>query len=278
MSDRIETLGLSENEVDCVRKAAGREWEVVVGTLSMFAHTDEFAERTVRVSSLACLEAMHADSAASAPVSNLRLVLLLPADACGERQRWSAHVAAKAHIVLTKLPSTVLALHEALHKVRYDAVAQSIVGRFGKSRDDLPSRALVAAVRLAPSARNVPSLARMLHMTERTLRRQLDAACPNLAPHRLPNWACVLHSAWHLGASYQSFERVAQQAGASAPSNLHRLLRAYTGYSAGELRAMSSEPIATALAAWRAELSGTKSSSQKRRLRASASDGADSKY
>ncbi len=258
-----------------MRTAAGWDYEVVVNTSQFIAPNDAPPHGAIVVASLAWAEAQYADRTGSGVLSAARFVLLLPADASGERHQWGARIAPNALLVVTKLQGTPLALHDALRAVRHNKVAEVLVGRIGSSCNDLPTRALVAAVRLNPAARDVPTLARVLHMSERTLRRQLDSLCPTLAPHRLPNWACLLHTAWYLGAHGESFERIASHVGASAPSNLHRMLRCYTGYSASDMRTASQDPVTTVLAAWRAEISGAKAALHTRRWRVRAADGAD---
>ncbi len=98
------------------------------------------------------------------------------------------------------------------------------------------TRVLTAALFLLPDQSSVPSLARAVHMHERTLRRKLSRENVACRVHRLLNWARLLHAAWWLRDPARPLEHVAVVLQCSAASNPSRLFNSYADVTPQQLR------------------------------------------
>jgi len=182
-----------------------------------------------------------------------RFVLLIPAEPAPEPRRRLAREAPHALPVFTHDQAAAQVLHRALQTVCHLTVADALRARLARDETtpDLPMRALDEAIQLLPDERTVPQLARALHRSERTLRRNLQAIRPDLTPQKALRWAQLLHAAWYLSATDDPFARVAQRVGASDAANLRRLLRVSTGLTPRALAAHRHEPVDLLVALWR---------------------------
>ncbi len=249
--DRIVPLGLSPAELPLVQTAAaGRFALVAPHEVRPVVLADAARHDVVHVASMSWWADHHAEPAFAPVLEHVRMVLLLPAHTTGAQQRQLAQKAPRAVVVILGETHSARALHAALDVVRHRTVADALWQQLATAPDLAPvaTRSLCEAVQLLPHERTVPALARALFLTERTLRRQLECASPGLTPRRVLGWAKLLHMAWYLEATPDaSFDRMAEQLGASSPANWRRLLRELTGLTPNTLRTGA---VDTVVAAW----------------------------
>jgi AraC-like DNA-binding protein len=252
--DRLVLIGLGPDEVSLARIAAAGAYEIVLSSEERpVALTDDPRHDVVCITSLAWWQSADERLAAHGGLHRHRFVLLVPNALAPVSRRPLGLERANALPVFTHGPAAEVLLARAIHAVRHYTVADALRARLARasSEQDLPTRALDAALQLLPDERTVPQLARTLHRSERTLRRHLQAVHPDLVPQTVLNWAQLLHSAWYLSATDHPFDRVARRAGASDAANLRRTLRALTGLTSRALIASGQHPVDLMLASWR---------------------------
>jgi AraC-like DNA-binding protein len=252
--DRLVLIGLAPDEVSLARIAAAGAYEIVVSSEARpVALTDDPRHDVVCITSLVWWQSARERLAAHGGLPRCRFVLLMPNTLAPASQRPLGLERANALPVFTHGPAADILLARAIHAVRHYTVADALRARlaYASREQDLPTRALDAALQLLPHERTVPQLARALHRSERTLRRHLQEVHPDLVPQTVLSWAQLLHSAWYLSATEHPFDRVAHRVGASDAANLRRTLRALTGLTSRALMASGRHPVDLVLASWR---------------------------
>jgi AraC-like DNA-binding protein len=252
--DRVVLVGLSDAEVALVRSAAVSHFDLVVPlTMTPLAFHDTARHDVVCVVSWAWWRIARTAPESARALVRQRFVLLVPAEPAPEPRRQLARELPHALPVCTAGPESAQAMDRALHAVCHLTVADALRARLARdtTTPDLPTRALDEAVQLLPNERTVPTLARALYCSERTLRRQLHAVHPDLTPQGVLRWAQLLHAAWYLSATDDPFTRVAQRVGTSDAANLRRLLRVSTGLTPQALAAHRDGPVDLLVALWR---------------------------
>ncbi len=163
-------------------------------------------------------------------------VVLVPATTAAERQRWLASRVPRAQLVVTGHAGTLNAPYRALVAVRHQTIASALTALAGHVHSALVTRVLVAALSLPLEHADVASLARAVHMHQRTLRRKLARAHPSCSAQRLLGWARLLHVAWWLRDPARTVEQVSEALQCSAASNVRRMFRHYANLTPQQVR------------------------------------------
>lgn len=251
---RAVHIGLSEGEVALLRQAAGARFELVaLRALSPLDHDEIAQPNTACVVSLEWWNTVRMTEGLSRGLAGRRVVLLVAASPDQEPLRRLASEIPRGLLVFTHGRSPSSALRRAMYAVCHLVVADSLRARLRSHDADrsLPTRALEEALQLLPDERSVPTLARALHRSERTLRRHLRAVRADLTPQQVLGWAQLLHAAWYLSTGSSPLAEVTNRVGASDAANLRRKLRAFTGLAPRAFFSHHDDPIDELLRLWR---------------------------
>ncbi len=133
-------------------------------------------------------------------------------------------------------------LWRALQKALLSSIASELLDSVRGVRSALIRRVMACTLSRVDEDLDIPKIARILFMHERTLRRRLRAEASDVTARELVVWSRLLFAAWHLRQERWSILDVANALDFSAASNLHRQMRRYTGFTLRALR--SSDPVA----------------------------------
>lgn len=148
----------------------------------------------------------------------------------------SLRTLAHVQLVTVDAPAPHRALWSALEKLLATRISSSLLREIGDVDSLLIRRVTAVALCKAGGVVKVGDIARALHMHERTLRRKLREENCSLTSQELIAWARILIAAWHLRERQRPVVDIANALSFSAASNLHRLVKQYTGVSIRTLR------------------------------------------
>ncbi len=237
LRDRLVAIGLSRDDNELVARVARGQWALTFDSRPLPVHVLlQHGSDTVVVVSVQWLESVDAFATHQGVFEAWHGVVLLPASARPEQQRWLVQHCPLAQVVITGQPGKTTALSSALIAVRHHVVASVLGARLGHVHSALVTRVLLAALSLHPEQSDVATLARAVHMHPRTLHRKLTRVHRSFTPQRLLGWARLLHAAWWLRDPERSLEHVADVLQFSAASNMRRMFRHYAGVTPQQLR------------------------------------------
>ncbi len=258
--DRLVAIGLSRDGKELVARVARGHWALVFDSGPLPVHVLlQHGSETVVVVSVQWLESVDAFATHQGVFEAWHGVVLLPASARPEQQRWLVQHCPLVQVVITGQPGTTTALSSALIAVRHHVVASALGARLGHVHSALVTRVLLAALSLHPEQSKVSTLARAVHMDQRTLRRKLSRANRLCTPQRLLGWARLPYAAWWLRDPGRSQELVADVLQFSTASNMRRMFKHYAGVTPQQLRDVPDvQGVELVVALLRADLERTK--------------------
>ena len=171
----------------------------------------------------------------------------------------SLRTLAHVHLVTVDAPAPHVALWCALERLLAARVSSAVLREIGEIDSPLIRRVMGVALCGAGKGVTVGEIARALHMHERTLRRKLREENGSLRPQELVGWARILIAAWHLREHQRSIVDIANALSFSAASNLHRLVKQYSGVSIRTLRLC--DPVTVVASSFRSAVSHSASHS-----------------
>jgi hypothetical protein len=258
----VLAIGLCSDDLEILRRAARSRWTLSVSARVPLADLEmKLENRTVCVVSASWM--LHVlQLPGTAPFfSAWRGVVLLPATLAPEQQVCVAQGAPQASLVISGMPASIEALHDALIGVEHQLRVDILLAALGDLHSPFMTRVLRASIALPPHRASVPMLARALFMTDRTLRRRLSAYGEAAKPQRLLSWSRLLHVACCLRDLSCSLERASVDLELSGGANLVRLLRDCAGMPFSALTSNRSvDPVVLLLECLHAALAGSDSS------------------